>query len=277
MNLLDDNYQTFLKKHPKLVELDPVNIPEDLNISTITMACKIPVKFNVELISKYIQLDMKFIQTIIFGNDREVCRTLVPLKKNKKKTKKKRNMRNQVSLFVAKENDKRINVKIYTNGSIQIAGCKHIPMIFMILQKIFDMFKMKLSPDTEGIQTHEINKRFAEPYIFLNIFDLYDFKICMINSNFEIDMVFDREKIFYKLLKDGYESELDTSRHAGVKIKYLNSRENETEEKHYSTIFIFEKGKIIITGPVSYRQLMECYKFINIYIIENYSYFVKNS
>lgn len=276
MDVDEENYRSFLKKNPKLSDLETNTIPKDLNISTITMACKISVQFNVPLIAKYIPLDEKFIQTIIYGNNREICRTLVPLKKNKKKTKQKRNMRNQVSLFVATDNNK-INIKIYTNGSIQIAGCKNIPIIFWILQKLFNMFQKQITQDVEGVQQTEINKRYAEPYVLLNIMNIYDFKICMINSNFEIDMLFDREKMFYKLLQDEIEAYLDTSRHAGVKIKYLNTRENETDEKHYSTIFIFEKGKIIITGPVNYRQLMECYKFINIYIIENYSYFVKSS
>jgi TATA-box binding protein (TBP) (component of TFIID and TFIIIB) len=234
----------------------------------MTLACKLPIKFNVILIAKYLELSESFIQTIKCGNNSEICRTLVPIKhKNKKPTKKnKKNFYNQVTIVINCVDVSKINVKLFKNGSIQITGCKNISSVIWILKKLFFKLQEPVQITEESIIETNFTQTYADPYIFLNIMDISDLKIAMINSNFDIGFNIDREKLFDLLISNKYDCEYDPSRHAGVKIRYKVSYSNE----HSSSIFVFDKGSIIITGAQNYLQIMECYKFINIYLIENY-------
>lgn len=247
------DYNCFIAKYPKMRELDPMELPEDLMISTMTLVCKIPVKFNVVGIAKYLTLSDDFIQTITCGNNREIHRTLNIATRKKLKSKKKRNFYNQVTMIIKCVNVVDVNIKIFKNGSIQMTGCKKISPVIWVLDKLFGMLREKLD-------------EYAEPYVFLTISELFKFKIAMINSNFNIGFKINRDKLYYLLADDKYDCEYDPSRHAGVKLRY-----NLHGATKNPSIFIFGKGSIIITGARTYAQIMECYKFINVYLIENYN------
>ena len=269
-----NEYRQFMRDNPKLVELDPHELPNDLSISTITLTCKLPVKFNVISIAKYLELSKTFIQSVMCGNNNEICRTLIPLKRKKKKTlaKSKKNFYNQVTIIVNYNEMCKFNVKLFKNGSLQLTGCKNISSVIWILSKLFD--KLREPYITDNSETI----RYAEPYIFMNIYDLYDLKIAMINSNFDIGFNIDREKLFTNLISDGHECIYDPSRHAGVNIRYTilqNSPDLKTQLEFTPSIFVFEKGSIIITGARNYMQIISCYKFINQYLITNYKKIVR--
>lgn len=260
-NNTSQEYNQFIQDNPHIKDLDPQNLPHDLTISTMTLTCKLPVKFNVIMIAKHLELSSTFIQTLTCGNNNEICKTLVPLKHKKIKPKAKKNFYNQVTIVIKCNNTMKINVKLFKNGSIQITGCKTISSVIWILEKLFKKLQ-------EFIPTNDNKtKRYAEPYIFLNILDITDFKIAMINSNFNIGFNIDREKLFNLLIADKYECSYDPSRHAGVNIRY-KSQSNDIVQ--ISSIFVFDKGAIIITGARNYMQIIECYKFINTYLIDNY-------
>lgn len=273
-------YNQFIQDNPHVKDLDPQNLPSDLTISTMTLTCKLPVKFNVIMIAKHLELSSTFIQTITCGNNNEICRTLVPLKhKNKKikvKPKAKKNFYNQATIVVNCSGMIKINVKLFKNGSIQITGCKNISSVIWILGNLFKKLQ-ELIPKNDNDE-NKTPERYAEPYIFLKILDITDLKIAMINSNFDIGFNIDREKLFNLLIADKYECGYDPSRHAGVNIRFKSQTENNGEiDVHSSSIFVFDKGSIIITGARNYMQIMECYKFINTYLIDNYQKIVRIS
>lgn len=263
-------YSEFLKDHETVRRLDPINLPNGLKISTMTLTCKIPVKFNVLRIARYFPLSLSFVHSITFGNNGEIDRKIVQTKSKRKKKKNtgKRNFYNQVTLVASVEQYK-INIKLFKNGSIQMTGCKMISAAVYALEKLFNILKMPAHINDKI----DDNKRYAEPYIFLNLVDIYAFKIAMINSDFDIGFNINREKLFDKLTKDKYDCTFDPSRHAGVNIHYKNSDKtlDASGKEHVSTILVFDKGKIIITGARNYRQIMECFKFINTYLLENYN------
>jgi TATA-box binding protein (TBP) (component of TFIID and TFIIIB) len=63
---------------------------------------------------------------------------------------------------------------------------------------------------------------------------------------------------------------LEPSVHACVNIKY-NYKNIDT-----ISIFVFEKGSIIITGAKNRDHLFQSYKFISKFLYENYGNIVKN-
>ena len=252
------NYCEFMTKYPNFSTLDPVDMPEDLTISTMTLVCKMPIKFDVITIARELELSSDFIQTVTCGNNREIHRTLNPVKCKRRRNKKRRNFYNQVTIIISCSDVVNVNIKIFRNGSIQMTGCKKISPVIWGLYKLFSIMK-------------EHKNKFAEPFVSLNIFDIKKFKIAMINSNFNIGFKINRDKLFYSLIDDKYDCEYDPSRHAGVKIRHST----EQNEKPPS-IFVFGKGSIIITGAHNYRQIIECYIFVNKYLIENYNKIIFN-
>jgi TATA-box binding protein (TBP) (component of TFIID and TFIIIB) len=272
MNLV--TYKKFLEENPKIKDLDPNDFPKDLLISTITQTCKLPVKFNVISIAKRLPLSSNFIHTVKCGNSGEIFRSIDSSYKKIRRKKVKfsstptvskylKNFYNQVTIVISTHDKIKMNIKFFRNGAIQITGSTNVSAVIWSLDCIFKLIK-KLMIDTK------IN--YVIPAIFLDIRDLYEYNIGMINSNFNIGFKINRETLF-ELLKDtGYDCAYDPARYAGVKLRYETGDE---KIRHVSTIPIFESGAVIITGSRSYRELIECYKFINTYLIENYSKIVR--
>jgi TATA-box binding protein (TBP) (component of TFIID and TFIIIB) len=266
-NAYINDYHEFMKYHDRLTQMDPVGLPYDLTVSTMTIVCKIPIVFDVITIANTLELSMECIHMVKCGNNGEIFRTILPTKYVNKNTKKitantPKNFYNQVSIQINCDDIIRMNIKLFKNGSIQITGCKNISSVIWALDVLFKKFKDVMNN----------NLKYAEPHIFLDILNIYDLRIAMINSNFDIGFRVDREKLFVLLRSDGYECTYDPSRHAGVNIRY-NSRIN--EQDNISSIFVFDGGSVIITGSRNYLQLIECYKFINKYLIENYTKIVR--
>ena len=125
-------------------------LPDDVKISTMTVCCDISIEFNVNNIAKYIDLNKESIVNISYGrnDDPTTNRSLFPRKKSKKKKKGKRVFYNQVSLavMVASKVEKPVNIKLFTNGSIQMTGCKSVENIVDVLFKIFTELKLYTRP-----------------------------------------------------------------------------------------------------------------------------------
>ena len=86
-----------------------------------------------------------------------------------------------------------INVKFFNNGSIQLTGCKSISTVVFVINKLFTMMKNPINTETNTeieTNTNTDTEYYAEPMIFVDILDLYDIKICMINSDFSINKKF---------------------------------------------------------------------------------------
>ena len=60
----------------------------------------------------------------------------------------------------------------------------------------------------------------------------------------------------------------DPLRHASVSIKFNDLEQSDKIKKEIS-IFIFEKGSILINGGTNYKDLIKAYKFIMIIILKN--------
>jgi TATA-box binding protein (TBP) (component of TFIID and TFIIIB) len=120
-------------------------LPDDVRISTMTVCCDLDIEFKVNNVAKYIDLNKDSILSISYGqnDDPSTNRSLYPRKRQKKKTKAKRVFYNQVSLavMVKSKKEKPINIKLFTNGSIQMTGCKSI-------ENVVDVVVIHKSPYT---------------------------------------------------------------------------------------------------------------------------------
>ncbi len=262
-------------------KLELLNLPYDLEISTTTITCHLDVVFNVENIGLYFN---DFDDVIIgkrYGN--RIVNNLINVKKlkigKKKKRREKKNFYNQVSLIFRsatlmgldpenldiKEKFKTVNVKLFINGSIQMTGCKHLENIKRSLEILFEKFKIK-----KAILNKELKfelKPFVDDVTKLDINKVTNFKIVMINTNFNILFQINREKLHQLLKELGFDVTFDPIIHACVNIKYhIPNSINKT-----ISIFVFESGSITIAGSNSCQQVLETYNFINKFILTNYS------
>jgi TATA-box binding protein (TBP) (component of TFIID and TFIIIB) len=254
-------------------------LPDDVFISTMTVCCELDIEFNVDNIARYIDLKSDGIKDISYGRDGDPAtnRSLVPKKKKKKKVKskakkkQKREFHNQISLNVMIESkkEKPVNIKLFTNGSIQMTGCKSVENVIDVLSKIFiELQTVKAVIDKETMTI--VEKPFINDASKLSLEFVQNITIGMINSNFVYPNKIDRLKLFNLLNTEQKECRYDPSNHAPVNIKY------NCKDKSIS-IFVFEKGSILITGAKNCEHILEGYEFINKYLLTNHKKIVKSN
>lgn len=103
-----------------------------------------------------------------------------------------------------------------------------------------------------------------------------DFKINMINSNYKVNINIDRDKLYCLLNKKKVKCSYEPCIRACVIIKYTPIEDN-IDQKVVS-VFIFQKGNIIITGSRSRNHILSTYNYINdILLIHNDEITKKNN
>ena len=252
-------------------------LPDDVLISTMTICCEMNIQFNVDNIAKYIELKQGGIIGISYGRDSDPTtnRTIGPKKKKIKHNKKqKREFHNQISLNVMIESkaDKPVNIKLFTNGSIQMTGCKSVDNVVDVLNKVFTELKtVRAIIQKQKNNTYRIvEKPFIDDVSKLSLDDVENVTIGMINSNFIYPNKIDRLKLFNLLNSEGKECRYDPAIHAPVNIKFACA------DKSIS-ILVFEKGSILITGAKNCSHVLDGYDFINRYLLTNHKKIVKSN
>jgi len=255
------------------------NLPEDVRISTITMTCNLDTLIDIQNVGRYIDLGFGSIVCVKYKTnnnkmeDNTVIRSLIKMKKSREKNKKnskRKNFNNQATLIVDVKNKRRVNVKIFKNGAIQMTGCKSIDDFYHSLEIVCRELKKKKAIYDKQTKTI-IPKYFITNYETVNTEQIKNFKVHLINCNFKVGFLIDREKLHGLLLKSGVRSILEPNIHACVNIKF-NYKNKDT-----ISIFVFESGSIIITGAKTENHIIEAYKFITKVLFENYDTVVKNN
>lgn len=258
-------------------ELEVNNLPIGVSISTMCCSAKLGSLINITEIKKYLALDDKSILKVKLNNDEQ--RSLLDLKqKNKKKkgettVEKVQKFYNQITVVMRIYEDeysdindvKKINFKLFKNGSIQMSGCKKIKEVNIAINKLVNKLKEKKVKiiDNDGKkEVFEIS--FLENPELVNV---SNFKIDMINSNYQVNLQIDRSKLYNLLLKKKIPSCYEKCIRACVIVKYTPVVEN-PEGKEIS-IFVFQKGNIIITGAKSKKHIIGAYKYLNGILLEH--------
>jgi TATA-box binding protein (TBP) (component of TFIID and TFIIIB) len=244
------------------------NLPNGVSISTMCASCKLGTEINILNIEKYLPLDQDDILCVKMNDEKN--RTLIPEKKKNKREKKNAKPKKKVNHFYNQitviiridsgtiqswDDVHKINLKLFKNGSIQMSGCKTLKSINIVLNKLL----IKLKEVKARIEDNKIvEKKFIDKTELLGI---NNFKIDMINSNYKVNMQIDRSKLFSLLLKKKIKASFEPCIRACVIIKQTPEIDND-EQKEIS-IFVFQKGNIIITGARRKSHILSAYKYIN--------------
>ena len=137
------------------------------------------------------------------------------------------------------------SVKVFPNGSIQVAGCcdlfdcKRVITQLMYIFKVFLGLDIKVSSDA--------------------------FRVVMINSNFSLNYNINLMKVadWFEEYNDIFKVSFEPDRYSAVKIKFKPA-----EDMKEITCSIFSTGKIIITGAETLKEIAFAYNIINQHINE---------
>jgi TATA-box binding protein (TBP) (component of TFIID and TFIIIB) len=240
-------------------------LPNGVSISTMCANGSLCTKLNLINIKDYLQLDSNDILTVKLNDDN--IRTLIVNKKSKRNTKKKTKKSvpfyNQVTVVVRifegdtddLATEKKLNLKLFQNGTIQISGLRNIEYANRAINKLIyrlGQVRGKMIDSTIKEITFVENKEELT---------IKNFKIYMINSNYRVNMKIDRSKLYKLLIMKKIKASYEKCIRACVIVKFTPSRNND-EEKEVS-IFIFEKGNIIITGARNIYHIIDSYNYMN--------------
>jgi TATA-box binding protein (TBP) (component of TFIID and TFIIIB) len=231
-------------------------LPIDMIISTISVTGKINCKINLDNINKYVKLSNDYIISIKYAGKFRYLET----RKSKAKKKDLKCFENQLTMEIRVSHNKQINIKLFKNGSFQMTGCKSINDCNIVLNKLISKLKNKIA--IYDLTTNKIvEKPFIEDIDNGNSEEVkvYGFKIDMINSNFSVNYLINREILYNILLNNKVNCRYEPCIHACVNIKY--PIENDPNNKVVS-IFVFQSGNIIITGARTREQINSSYNYI---------------
>ncbi len=241
-------------------------LPDDVTINTMTVVCDTNIKFNASNIAKYIDMAPDGIIKISHGRsgDNLTNRSLIHKKKVKKIKKNKKVFFNQVSLcvMVSSKKEKPVNLKLFSNGSMQMTGCKTIENALDAIERVFvELKKEKAIIDRKLLKV--VDKPFCDDLNSLHYGSIKNITVEMIVSKFTYPCKINRPLLFELLQKDQIECKYDPELHASVDLK-LNC-----DDKKIS-VFIFEKGSIVITGARNCKQILFAYNFVNTYLLKHH-------
>mgnify|MGYP001198732674 CR=1 FL=1 len=237
---------------------------EGLRLSTMT-ACS-QINSNIDLKNLYSQISINdFIKYAEHG-DNNYKGYAKKNDKKKRKQKTKRTFFNQLTLHCYYD-DKLVNVKFFNNGKIQMTGLKY---------------------ENQGVKL--LNEKLLP--LFNNFNDIFDndvkeinnYRIVMMNSDFDIKKNIDRDLLQDKITDAGYYSTYEPDWYPGVNIKYYFNTNNTDGicrcksickgkgngdgdgDCKRVTVAVFNKGNVIVTGAKNRDQLHVCKDFITHFI-----------
>jgi len=137
------------------------------------------------------------------------------------------------------------SVKVFPNGSIQVAGCCDLFDCKRIITQLIYIFKTFLKME--------------------NQVPVDSFRVVMINSNFSLNYNINLMKVakHFENHSDIFKVSFEPDRYSAVKIKFQPA-----QDMKEITTSIFSTGKIIITGAETLKEIAFGYNIINQHINE---------
>jgi TATA-box binding protein (TBP) (component of TFIID and TFIIIB) len=133
----------------------------------------------------------------------------------------------------------RKSIKLFPNGSIQVAGCSDLFDCRRILKQLSFILKLVLNLEEE--------------------IPVGDASIKMINTNFSLNSSVNLNKVIQKFsVQSGFKVTFDPDRYSAVKVKFTPK-----PDQKQVTASIFSTGKIIVTGAQTLDEIAGAYETIN--------------
>jgi TATA-box binding protein (TBP) (component of TFIID and TFIIIB) len=135
------------------------------------------------------------------------------------------------------------SIKVFPNGSIQVAGCSDLFDCNRIIQQLIFILKLVLGLD-ESVTSNS-------------------FRVVMINTNFSLNSNINLMALFAHFSAETlFKVTFDPDRYSAVKIKFKPA-----SDMKQVTVSIFSTGKIIVTGAQTLQEIAYAYNIINRHII----------
>lgn len=149
---------------------------------------------------------------------------------------------NQITLTYEDEYSTK-SIKVFPNGSIQVAGCSDLFDCKRIITQLTYLFQLCLGRDIQ-----------VPPD---------SFRVVMINSNFSLNYNINLMQVagHFEDYNDIFKVSFEPDRYSAVKIKFKPA-----EEMKEITTSIFSTGKVIITGAETLKEIVFAYNIINQHI-----------
>jgi TATA-box binding protein (TBP) (component of TFIID and TFIIIB) len=256
--------------------MNDIHFSENLHISTMVQIGKLNTKIILKTLAENLNINDNILY-IEYGSE------INKGENNKKLSDKKRAVKkyfyNQLTIHVHNnlKKNKRVNVKIFNNGRIQMTGINSDIVGQTTMDIVLKEF-LKLSNKEEIFSEDEVKQ-------------VNDLETVLINSDFDVYHEIDRENLHRTIVENGYLSSYEPCNYPGVNIKYyFNPLKRNFGicdcDKHCNgkglndtckkiTIAVFKSGKIIITGGRSKYHIQTAYEFITEFIDENKSFVFK--
>ena len=132
----------------------------------------------------------------------------------------------------------RKSIKIFPNGSIQVAGCSDLFDCRRILRQLSFILKVVLERE-DDVPVDAV-------------------AVKMINTNFSLNSSVNLHKIIQQFSKGPFKVTFDPDRYSAVKVKFVPG-----EGMKQVTASIFSTGRIIVTGAQTLDEIAEAYATIN--------------
>jgi TATA-box binding protein (TBP) (component of TFIID and TFIIIB) len=138
------------------------------------------------------------------------------------------------------------SVKVFPNGSIQVAGCCDLFDCKRIITQLTHIFNTFLGMETQ--------------------IPVDSFRVVMINSNFSLNYNINLMRVaqHFENNSDIFKVSFEPDRYSAVKIKFQPA-----QDMKEITTSIFSTGKIIITGAETLKEIAFAYNIINQHINED--------
>ena len=153
---------------------------------------------------------------------------------------------NQITLGYVDANSTK-SVKVFPNGSVQVAGCSDLFDCNRIIKQLTHLVKI-LTMSKADIPVDS-------------------FKVVMINTNFSLNYninLFNLADIFHK--EKMFTVSFDPDRYSAVKIKFKPA-----SDMKQITASVFSTGKVIVTGAETLKEIAFAYNILNQYILSHAS------
>ena len=245
---------------------------ENLRKSTMTACGALSVSMNINnfLDNLYPNDFIKFIETE--KGHKGYAKKLD--KKKRKITNRRKLFFNQGTLILNFEG-KLINLKIFSNekAKIQCTGLLSKEQGERLLNKV-----IKYIVDLDSNFTEE-NKIFNSDKV-----EYKDFRIVMINCDYDFGFSINREKLYEDLVEADYFTTFSPDGYPGVNSKYMHNTNNKDGicicenmcngkgcgcgdgQCRRVTMAVFQSGKMLITGAQNMDQVKDSFNFINNFI-----------
>ena len=203
--------------------------PSWIKLTTITMISQFKRDIDIPFLKAYFDKQ----NMIKLTNTKKKTRTF-------NWTRKETTFFNQISLIYEDHHSTK-SVKVFPNGSIQVAGCADLFDCKRVIRQLSYMF----------------SKILGKEYIIPED----SFRVVMINSNFSLNKNLNLIETARKF-EDVFKMSFEPDRYSAVKVKFRPA-----EDMKEITTSIFSTGKIIITGAETLKEIAFAYNIIISHIL----------